>query len=69
MEMNGGEQGGMEMSEVEKGLGEMGMGMESRMGMEISKMEMGMSQTGMEMSEMGAEMSEMRMEVIEIGME
>ena len=43
MEMNGGEQGGMEMSEVEKGLSEMGM--ELRMGMEISKMEMGMSQT------------------------
>lgn len=50
MEMNGGEQGGMEMSEVEKGLSEMGM--ELRMGMEISKMEMGMSQMGMEMSEM-----------------
>lgn len=48
--MNGGEQGGMEMSEVEKGLSEMGM--ELRMGMEISKMEMGMSQMGMEMSEM-----------------
>lgn len=48
--MNGGEQDGMEMSEVEKGLSEMGM--ELRMGMEISKMEMGMSQMGMEMSEM-----------------
>lgn len=46
---------------MEKGLSEMGM--ELRMGMEISKMEMGMSQMGMEMSEMGAEMSEMRMYV------
>lgn len=54
---------------MEKRISEMGMEVEFRMGMKISKMDMGLSKMGMEMSKMGAEMSEMRTEVIGIGME